>query len=267
MFRKALYGIGAVTVLGLAVFGLDFWSYASTGASTLRESIHEQIPMDFELNHARKTIAKLVPEIRANKKVIAAEEVEVDHLRKDVNSLAEKLEVAQADIVRLRTDLKDQKASYVYAGRAYTIQQVRDDLARRFDRYRAAQATLESKQRLLDARTQSLNAARNKLINMQHAKVDLETKVEHLAAQLKTLEAAQASTEVEFDDSKLAQARKLVDTLQKRLETAQKLINAETGDTSGLIQLEPQSMREIETEIDEFFSAEERVSEPLAYVH
>ena len=58
---------------------------------------------------------------------------------------------------------------YHYGGRSYTVQQVKVDLANRFERYKTHDATLASLRDIQTARRKSLDAARQKLEGMLDA--------------------------------------------------------------------------------------------------
>ena len=70
-------------------------------------------------------------------------------------------ERAEADLLRLKTDLEQgkDKLVFTYAGRKYTKDQVKTDLANRFQRFKTDEATLESMRKIHLARQNSVEAA------------------------------------------------------------------------------------------------------------
>ena len=130
----------------------------------------------------------LLPDIRKNMHVIAQEEVEVERLEKQIAASENKLDKDRAGLVRLKNDASNQLASYEYGGRSYTLTQVKEDLANRFERFKTNEATLASLKDIQHARQKSLEAARQKLEGMLAAKRQLEVDVENLEARLKMVE-------------------------------------------------------------------------------
>src|SRR5687767_10556632 len=133
MIKKVSLGAVAALLLMGFFFGRDAWSYVSTSAGWLQDSVRDSVPIDFEIERARKLVRDLVPDIRANMHVIAKEEVEVGRLEHQIADAAQKLELDRGSLVRLRDDLAKGHDVFQYAGRTYTAQQVRIDLANRFE--------------------------------------------------------------------------------------------------------------------------------------
>ncbi len=227
MIKRILYSVGALTVLGLVVFGADLWSYVRTMKREVRDTVRQAVPLEFELERARQMVEDLVPEIRKNMHIIAEQEVEIERLELAIARQEDALARQRAEILVLRSRLKDGPGPYRFAGRTYTEAEVKRDLARRFARYKAAEATLAAKRDLLEARRRQLEQSRRKLDAMIAAKRDLVVKIEQLRARLQTIQAAQAASEVQFDDSQLARAKTLVREIEKRLDVAERLLAAE----------------------------------------
>jgi hypothetical protein len=183
---------------------------------------------------------------------IAEEEVEVNDLQQSITRAEDGLGKERTEILALRGHLDGSDGPYRLAGRTYTADQVRQDLAHRFERYRTAEATIASKQQMLTARQNSLDAAREKLQGMIAAKRDLEVQVEHLSARLKMVQAAETTSTVQFDNSQLARAKDLVSELQKRLDVAQRLLEAE-GEFTGEIPIDEPVPQDLVDQIDEYF--------------
>ena len=114
-----------------------------------------------------------------------------------------------------------------YGDRSYTVEEVKTDLAHRFDRYKTNEATLASLKQIRQARQKSLAAARQKLEGMLAAKRQLQVEVENLEARTQMVAAAQTTSNYQFDESQLGRVKELVSNLKTRLEVAEKLVNAE----------------------------------------
>lgn len=252
MCKKLIITATTATGIGLLVFGTDLVSYVGTTLGWAKDSVKNSIPIEFEINRARNMIANLVPDIRKNMHTIAKEEVEVAQLARQIEDLDARQSKDRTELMRLRNDLSSGKTALVYAGRTYTAEQVKTDLARRFERYKTGDATLSSLKDMHTARQRSLEAARQKLEGMLAARRQLEVEVEHIEARLKMVEAAQTTSEYNFDDSQLSRVKQLVTDLRTRLDVAERLVNAE-GALGDEIPLSEPSSETILDELTQYF--------------
>jgi chromosome segregation ATPase len=227
MIRKLLLVSAGLVLVGLFVFGRHARSYVGTAAGWARDSVKESIPIGFEIDRARDLVKNLHPEIQKNMHVIAKEEAEVERLDQQVEQAETKLEKDKTELMRLKNDVASGKDVFHYAGRTYSVSQVKADLANRFERVKTTDATVDSLRDILAARKQGLEAGRQKLEAMLAAKRQLEAKIENLEARMKMVEVAQASSAYSFDDSQLGQVKELVDDLQTRIQVAEKLVSVE----------------------------------------
>ncbi|MGE0607311.1 MAG: hypothetical protein AB7O62_09475 [Pirellulales bacterium] len=229
MLKKGIIGATVAVALATFFFGRDAWSYVSTSAGWVKSSVRGSVPIEFEIERARKMVKDLVPDIRANMHVIAKEEVEIARLDRQIADGEGKLAKDRDGLMRLRDDLASAKQEFRYAGRCYTAEQVKVDLANRFERFKTCEATVASLKEIHTARQRSLEAARQKLEGMLAAKRKLEVDVENLEARMKMVEAAQTTAEYNFDDSRLSRAKELIGDLRTRLDVAEKMVNSENA--------------------------------------
>ncbi len=229
MCKRVIFGTIGLGLLGLFLFGRDAASYVTTSWGRLKDSVKSSVPVSFEIDRARKMVKDLTPDIQRNMHVIAQEEVQVDQLTQQIADAEKKLAKDRDGLTRLEADASSAKATFVYASRTYTSDQVKADLANRFERFKTAEATLASLKQISQARQKSLDAARQKLEGMLAAKRQLEVDVENLEARQKMVEVAQTTSNYQFDDSQLGQAKELVTDLRTRLQVAEKMVNAESN--------------------------------------
>jgi uncharacterized protein (DUF3084 family) len=227
MLKKGLFaGGGLLLLLGL-IFGRDVCSFVGTATGLVRDSVRDSVPIQFELERARKMIASLDPEISKHKREIAREELELRKLEEQVKQDEEKLTKSWGHIQRLRDDLERNDSTYVYASGTYTAKQVETDLTNRFGRYQKSQSTFEKNSKVLEIRKKGLEAAHEKLAALIAAKQQLELEVENLEARLKMVEVAKATSELNIDDSQLSRTRELLADIEARIEVDAELVNAD----------------------------------------
>jgi hypothetical protein len=254
LLKKSLIGVAAAAVLGALVFGRDVFSYAKTFGCSARDAIKSEVPIEFEIQRARDMVENLVPDIRNCMHLIAEEEVNVEHLSKDIASAENELQKQKDQILALRRDVDEGRQTYRYASRTYTSNEVKRDLASRFERFKTAEDTLQSKRAILEEREKAVAANRVKLDEMLQEKRKLEVQLENVDARLKTVQAAQTASNVQLDNSQLARAKKLIGELNKQLDVRQRMLDAE-GKFTGLIPVESACSvpEDLSNQIDEYF--------------
>ncbi|MBM4093668.1 MAG: hypothetical protein FJ276_30320 [Planctomycetes bacterium] len=225
MIKKVLI-VGAAVLLLAALFaGRGVFSYVTTAVGRVQEQVKSNVPVNFEIERARRMLQDLQPEVERNMNRIAQEEVEVAKLERQLTKEEKQLAKSQDDILRLRDDLASGHSHFVYAGRNYSAHQVKTDLANRFQHHKTAEATVDQLQKILNARKNGLAAAREKLEGMLAAQRQLSVEIANLEARLKMVEVAQTTSEFNFDDSQLARTRELIEEINTRMDVTEKLMN------------------------------------------
>ncbi len=263
MIRKVIILGGGTLLVAVLLFGRSAVSYIRTSAGYVTESVRDAVPIEFQIKRARGMIKDLVPEVRKNMHVIAKEEVEVKRLEEQIAQAEARLEKEKGQLMRLKSDLADGNDVFKYAGRNYTAEQVKVDLANRFKRYQTGDATLASLQQIHAARISSLEAARQKLEGMLAAKRQMQVEVENLEARLQMIAAARTTSEYQFDDSRLGRLKELVAELQTRLDVADNLLSAESR-FHDEIPLDAPTPENIVDQVTEYFSDDVPAAETIA---
>ena len=229
MFKRAILVGTGLGLTSLVLFGRDATSYVTTSYHRLTSTVQDQVPIDFQIDRAKQMVKDLDPEIRNSMHVIAKEEVALEQLNQQLGSNQDKADKEKKDILHLQADLGEKKSVYQYASHTYSCDEVKQDLARRFSRFKVADDTLASMKQMRDARQKNLDAAQQKLSAMINARRKLEVDVQNLEAKRKLVEVAQASSDYVFDDSQLARAKDLINDIRTRLDVAAKLANADVN--------------------------------------
>ena len=258
MFMKTLklgvITVGTVALVGGLLFGRDVVSYVSSSARSIQSSVKGAVPIEFELRRARDLIDDIIPEMHANVRLIAQQEVEIDALHKDVARSRESVKTEVAQIQRLRDVLGKSDSSYTFANIVYSREQVKDDLARRLDNIKEAEVILSGKQRLLDNRTKALAAAMQALDRTRSQKSLLEGQVAALEGQHKLLQATSVGSSIEVDYSKMAQTERLIAQIKKQLDVAERVLAHEAKFTQP-IQVDALSERDVMAQAEEYLAS------------
>ena len=84
MIKRIVFSTVGLGLLGMFFFGRSAASYVSTSWARLTDSVEQSVPVEFQIDRARKMVKDLVPDIQRNMHVIAKEEVEVDQLEQQI---------------------------------------------------------------------------------------------------------------------------------------------------------------------------------------
>jgi len=260
ILRSVKWGVMGVVGLGLVggmLFGKDAVSYVKSSARGVRTAVKDSVPVEFELRRARDMIEEIIPEMHANIRLIAQEEVEVAALKGEIAKGTEALKDEENKIKTLRVALEQPRVEYSFAGRNYGRNEVKTDLAARFERYKESELVLASRVKLLDSREKSLAAATQMLEKTRSEKRILEDRIEALASQYRILQAAATGTKFQVDSSKLAQTQKLITDIQKRLNVAERVMAHESKFVQSIPVDEVETVAETDlvAQVDDYFRA------------
>ncbi|MBI4578717.1 MAG: hypothetical protein HY718_03390 [Planctomycetes bacterium] len=253
---------GAVGVAGLALvggllFGTDAISYLRSSAHSVQVAVKDAVPIEFELKRARDMLDEIIPEMHANVRLIAQEEVEVAGLKADIEQGTTALAAERTRVAKLRDMLTVQQVSYVVGGQSYSREQVKDELARQFDRFKEAEMVMAGKRRLLETREKSLQGAIAVLDRTRAQKTRLEDQIESLAGQYRLVKAASVGSTVNIDNSKLAQTERLISEVKKRLDVAERVLAHEARFVQPMT-IDPVNEADLVSQVDEYLSDEGR---------
>jgi chromosome segregation ATPase len=259
-FKMGLLVVVILCVIGGLLFGGDLVSYVRSTIKSVQRSVKDAVPIEFELKRARDTLEQIIPEMHANIRLIAQEEVEVAALNSDIEKSQKALADERMRIARLRKSLDVQPAVYTFAGRTFTRTQVKQDLAQRFERFKEAELVLASKQKLLERRQSSLHAAMQMLEQTRAQKRLLHDKIGALESQYRVVKAAAVGSQIDIDNSKLAQTAKLIDQIKRRLDVAERVLAHESRFVQS-IPVDAVPEEDLLAQIDEYFAPTDQQKE------
>lgn len=249
--RGVVAAVGA-SLIGGMLFGRDVVSYVRSSAKSVQTVVKDSVPIEFELRRARDLLEEIIPEMHANVRLIAQEEVEVAALKVDITHSEEAIQEEKVRITKLRDALDTPQAQYCFGGKEYPRSYVKEDLANRFERFKESELVLASKKRLLMTRENSLHAAMQLLEQTRARKRTLEDKIESLASQHRLVQAAAVGSQIQVDNSKLAQTEKLINQIKKRLDVAERVLAHESQFVQA-IPVDAVAEADLLTQVDEYF--------------
>ena len=254
MFKMAKTIISIIICLGLVIgflFGTDGLSYGKTLIHRVQCWIRGEIPIEFELHRARDLLENEIPRIHAQMQQICSEEVDLAILRAEILESSTALRDERGKIEVLTAQLETKQPQILFAGRQYSPDQVKNELANRFKRLKEGENLLASKKQLLSSRENCLSAALKELEKSRQKKLLLEGKVEMLAARYRIVKAASIGSKFHPDSGKLDRTEKALGDLEKRVAVAEQVLARES--------------QGIETFPDDTIEATDLVTEVHAY--
>jgi hypothetical protein len=228
MIFKALkigvIGTAAALVLGGVVFGTELGSYVRSSCRSVSSAVKDNVPIEFQLRRARDTLEDIIPEMHASIRAIAEQEVEIASLKSEIADNEKGLAEAKGKVAKVRECLSGSGSQFSIGQVVYSRDELKDDLARRFERTKEAELALAGKKRLLSNREKSLQAALQMFERTRDARAQLENQIAALESQHKMVQMASVGSGVQIDHSKLAQTEKLIADIKKQLDVAERVL-------------------------------------------
>lgn len=255
LIKKTVVGAALGTAALFLTFGTHAPSYVRTAVRKVRHDARDMVPLPFDIERARQEIADLEPAIRENIERLARAEVDVEHLDREIVKIRNNMDTEKTAMVTLRDSLKTGEYRLAGHGRvAYTEDEVKNDLARRFDAYSHSKTTLEATEATYKAKQNEIVAFRKQLTTMMAQKKALTVKLDEIEARLRQIEATQATNDVQLDGSALAHAKETVNDLEKRLEVMARKAEMEGRYAEAGVPVEIAPGRDVVKEIDAEFT-------------
>jgi len=237
MLKKLMVGGMGLGLASGLLFGADAFSYLKTFGTNVREAVKSKITPEFELQRIQGEVDNLVPEIRSHLKLVAEQSVDIKDMDREIQEKEAALTKQKSTILTLRSDLDSGRDKLTYRAVSYTRDEVQNDLAQRFDSYRMLEASVSRDRQILAAQKTTLRANQQKLDTMLTKKQDLAVRVAQLEARLKQVQAAEAISNIEIDDTALTRVDKMIRELDRTLDVRQSMLETE-GQVLGQIPVE-----------------------------
>ena len=222
--KVGIIGTAATLVVGGAVFGTELGSYLRSSTRCVTSAVRDNVPIEFELRRARDLLDDIIPEMHASIRQIAEQEVEIASLKAEISDGDKAMADARGKVAKVRECLSNSGTSFSIGHVVYSRDELKEDLARRFERTKEAEMALTGKRRLLSNREKSLQAAVQTFERTRNARAQLEDQIAALESQHKLVQMASVGSGVQIDHSKLAQTEKLIADIKKHLDVAERVL-------------------------------------------
>ncbi|MCA8953098.1 MAG: hypothetical protein KDE27_26540, partial [Planctomycetes bacterium] len=255
-FKMALLTGAVLGGAGFLILGTAFPSYVSTMASSVRESVVGQIPIELEIKRAEGLISQIDPQIQTCKRDLARAEVELEELQGSIGDLEQTVGLEEQKLKRgVKLLDGDGNGSVALAADFGARRRVNLDLQRTKDSYVNNMAILKTKRALVERQARAVEAAKQKLIAVRSERENLSDQIRSLKTQQREIEAMTAnSSRFDLDSTALSQAKEVITTVRKRLDVTQRMLENEmlwNGEDPNAVAME---RRDMVQEIHELFA-------------
>lgn len=226
MCKKALYGVVGLLLVGGILFGGNFIPYASTAFQRVKANVQDAVPLDLQIETARKQLTKIDPEIKDMVWQIAKEKAQIKRLTADLDRQSNELSKRYDEMMTLRNHVASGEEVFVATnGNAYTNARVKEDLSHRFAVYQTAERTKEKSEQILELRRSALESALVRLDEAQAQQRELEVQIENLTARSRMVDVAKTASNIHIDDSQLSKTRQMIDEISTKIDTEEEMLS------------------------------------------
>jgi chromosome segregation ATPase len=231
MLWKAIK-LGVITaagagILGGVLFGTDLVSYVGSSFHSISLAVKENIPNEFQISRARDLLDDTGPEMQKNIRLIAEEEVDIASLRGDIAQANQSLDAEKVRMQTLRDDLGTNQSAFTIGELSYSRPQLTQELAQQFANFKEAEISLQQKQQLLENRQSALAAANQAIQVASDQRAGLQSEIDALEARYRLVQATAVGTDVQVDNTKLAQAQKVIGDVRRQLAISEQMLAEE----------------------------------------
>jgi len=254
--KYGIFGTATAALVGGLVFGSDLGSYIKSSTRCVTSAMKDNVPIEFELRRARDLLEDILPEMQASIRTIAEQEVELASLKAEITDGDRALAEQKGKVAKVRECLATPGNSYSIGQVIYSRDELKDDLARRFERTKEAEMVLSGKRRLLTNREKALQSSLAMFERTREQRSLLENQIAALENQHKMVQMASVGSGVQIDHSKLAQTEKLIADIKKQLDVAERVLAHKAKFVDSIPVESTVNEKELLTEVDAYLTPE-----------
>jgi len=201
--RTNQIGLIVASVLGLSLGAGTILNYLKTTRNEIVRNASERIPVSFDLERLKILSNDLLPHIVRHQQSAERLRLSILGIEKQIRDTEAKQKTAKDEMAALRHSLEAGQPELKYGGKAYSRQDVADDLKRRLNVYEREEKSLEERREhiaqlrhLFDKSTLAIEALseRQHLLINQHDRL----KAKLLAADLELTSLPSSETAIDF---------------------------------------------------------------------
>ncbi len=176
-----------------------------------------------QIRRERERLPELDAEIRKYISLVAAREVEVKNLEKDLVGLRKQVADLEKTVTTKAVELRSSATQVKEETRPpHERSRALKELNRQADTLSRLKAELKAKEDQFDAEKEALDAAHEELVAYQNEKRGLETELSQLDAKLAHMRVDEIKARTHFDKSALAERSQRIEALRQQIEVREK---------------------------------------------
>jgi hypothetical protein len=216
---KKILVVGVLILGGLWVCKkTNLCSYASTLWAKGQRAVKGQVPRQFELDRIRNEVEKLDNDVRAMLGPIAEKQAGVNRLERQLKTARVEHKRMRESLIALTQKVDDGKGDVCCDGSECTPDETRTKLAHDFILFKAADASLKSREQLLTAQKQNIALAHKQLGKIIEQKRHFEVRLAQLEATEEHLSLQQVTSPLRMDQNRVADIKNTLDSIQQSQE-------------------------------------------------
>jgi chromosome segregation ATPase len=217
--KKWVFPLVVLVGVGILAKKTNFLSYARASWSMAKAEVADSIPTPFELKRVRMEIAQLDKDILQLIRPLAEWKSAMAQLNKDMQRQQASLDEQKESLLTRTRDLQREESRFVYAGKSYSLEQVRQSVERDFESYQRQEKNLAALKKLFDAKQASFEAAQEQLSRLQAKKREFELRLAQLETEEETLNVARVASKLPVDDHRAGQIEQSLQDIERRQQT------------------------------------------------
>lgn len=268
MFKKLLL-TGLAVAAGLFILNhTRLGSYGHTAFGKIKKAAQREVPVEFEIERIRQEIARLTPDMKKHLTGMADEIVAIENLKDEITVSRGNLNKKKEQLRAAAADLKAgvERVSYVYDGRTYRPNQLRERVQRDLASCQRLEKDLVTREQILENKEKGLESAKEQLQAMRDQKAELELAVEQIESEVKAIRVAQAKSKFAIDDSRLSHIKQSLQDLRNRMkrETIKADLYGQFIQDGGTPETKKVSTKDLVKDLDSYLNGEKAEAHEVA---
>ncbi len=232
ILKLSVLAVVVATAVGFFIFPEKIKLYAGTGKRLIQEKIDEAQGLETKLALVETRVCSLDREIHRLNTEMVRRQVDVEYLENLISEKEETHETLRQAMKRASALLAEGEETYRISGRTYTHSEVSRDAAEKLKIFRIQSETIENLKHTLNTKMNTLQMARENVVNAESIKGELIAKVRFLKADLEKFKAKEVFAETVNSDSMTAEfkteigkTQKMLADFEKQLEVKERILD------------------------------------------
>lgn len=186
--KKIVYTVSGAAIAGVLLLGWStFSSYVRTGAGMAAESMHDAVPVSFEIRRLETLIGDLDKVMREQQRKLIKQEVDIEYLEKDVEQAQERQKHLSTEVAAARDILAVHQDSYQIGDNSYDYQTVATEATSKAEALKRSRTIYQAKAQTLEALKNAVAQARHQLHQADTQRQQYQVRLNQLEAQAQNI--------------------------------------------------------------------------------